>query len=180
MSRAVPRKKPDAFCDMTVSRLTTDPLTQLPILILKDASGDEALPIWIGLPEASAIAAELEHIAYERPLTHDLLKIVLGEAGMRVDSVEVTDVKNQTFFAAIYLRKPLSRKRVKIDSRPSDAIALAMRCGAPIRVARRVLDRARRIDLREPAEAPDSIEDTPELADILASLADEDFGKWKM
>ena len=183
----------EAMIEMKVEQLTTDPFTQLPILILKDESGEEALPLWIGLTEANAIAAELEQIAYARPLPHDLLKTILGEVGMKVDSVELTDVDASTFFATICLRKHgrASKKLIKIDSRPSDAIALAMRCRAPIRVAKKVLDQTRRIDLAEPKRgkksgapratlAPDEPAEALALAELLAGLPDEDFGKWKM
>jgi bifunctional DNase/RNase len=182
------KKSPKVDCvDMTVSQLTVDPSTELPILILKDESGAEALPIWIGLPEANAIAAQLDQIAFERPLTHDLVKSILGEIGMKVDSVEVTDVRDHTFYAAIHLvgGGRTRRRRIKVDSRPSDAIALAIRFGAPIRVARHVLEQARHVDLQaRPAPASESdAQESPDsgaLAELLAGLADEDFGKWKM
>jgi bifunctional DNase/RNase len=181
--------------EMKVSQLAVDPFTNMPILILKDASGDESLPIWIGLIEASAIASELEQIALDRPMTHDLMKNLVGECGMKVERVEITDVRDSTFYATIYLQ-PLakkSKKLVPVDSRPSDAIALALRTGARICVARKVIDRTRHIDLEKLAastrppkgapcvdDAPEELGDGAHLQDLLETLTDDEFGKWKM
>jgi uncharacterized protein len=171
-----------SMLDMKVTQLTVDPFTNIPIVILKDvASEKEAVPIWIGLSEASAIAAELENVALERPMTHDLLKNIIGEVGVRVDRVEVHDFKDDIFYATIWLVGP-DGKEIAVDSRPSDALALALRCGARICVARKVIDGARRIDKREgnghngDGEPADD-DDEP---GILEHLDDEDFGKWKM
>src|SRR5262245_31173795 len=141
--------------DMKVSQLTVDPFTNMPLLILKDCHGKEALPIWIGLIEASAIATELEKIALDRPMTHDLMKTIIGHGGMRVDRVEITDVRDNTFYATIYLDGARPRKKkaeMAIDSQPSDAIALALRTGARICVARKVLEQTRFIDLEKRAK----------------------------
>jgi uncharacterized protein len=173
--------------DMKVTQLTVDPMTNIPIVILKDvASEKEAVPIWIGLSEASAIATELEKIALERPMTHDLLKNIIGEVGVRVDRVEVHDFKDDIFYATIYL-VGADGKEIEVDSRPSDALALALRCGARICVARKVIDEANRMDKRPDVAAADgagqghdgSSDDGVE-AGILEQLDDEDFGKWKM
>jgi hypothetical protein len=171
---------------MTVSQLTVDPFTNMPILILKDEAGAEALPIWIGLLEASAIATELEKIALDRPMTHDLLKDIIGQSGLKVDCVEIHDVKDNTFYAAIHLVGP-RKKCIAIDSRPSDAIALALRTGARIQVARKVIERTQRMDLRlrEPAVAQKrngkvTKKDALRLRELLENLTDEQFGKWKM
>jgi hypothetical protein len=173
--------------DMKVTQLTVDPMTNIPIVILKDvASEKEAVPIWIGLSEASAIATELEKIALERPMTHDLLKNIIGEVGVRVDRVEVHDFKDDIFYATIYL-VGADGKEIEVDSRPSDALALALRCGARICVARKVIDRANRIDKRPDVAAADAADraadgDTSDgdPPGILEQLDDEDFGKWKM
>ncbi len=175
--------------DMKVTQLTVDPMTNIPIVILKDvASEKEAVPIWIGLSEASAIATELEKIALERPMTHDLLKNIIGEVGVRVDRVEVHDFKDDIFYATIYL-VGADGKEIEVDSRPSDALALALRCGARICVARKVIDKANRMDKRpdgepEPGESPtaNAAEAAASGAEpgILEQLDDEDFGKWKM
>jgi hypothetical protein len=165
---------------MKVTQLTIDPMTNIPIVILKDvASEKEAVPIWIGLSEASAIATELEKIALERPMTHDLLKNIIGEVGVRVDRVEVHDFKDDIFYATIYL-VAADGKEIQVDSRPSDALALALRCGARICVARKVIEDANRIDKRPDVAAAEAEGrgDTP--PGILEQLDDEDFGKWKM
>src|SRR5215831_11846591 len=134
--------------EMKVSGLTIDPLTNMPILILKDRDGKNAVPIWIGLIEASAIATELERIRLARPMTHDLMHNILGLLGARVERVEVHDLRENTFYASIYLERP-DRTVSVVDSRPSDAIALALRAGAPIKVARKVIERSRKIDLQK-------------------------------
>ena len=133
--------------DMKVSGLTIDPFTNMPILVLKDSDGKNAMPIWIGLIEASAIATELERIQLKRPMTHDLMHNMLGHVGAKIDRVEVHDLRENTFYAQIVL-SCADGKTVEVDSRPSDAIALALRAQAPIRVARKVIDRARKMDLR--------------------------------
>lgn len=171
--------------DMKVSQLTIDPFTNMPIIILKDEGGTEALPIWIGLIEASAIATELEKISLDRPMTHDLMKNIIGSSGLKVDRVEVHDVKANTFYATIYLHGP-RKKVVKIDSRPSDAIALALRTGARICVSKKVIERTRRMDLGVRHEEaalfasaqPDA--DAERLRELLENLSDDEFGKWKM
>jgi bifunctional DNase/RNase len=176
--------------DMKVTQLTVDPMTNIPVVILKDiASEKEAVPIWIGLSEASAIATELEKIALERPMTHDLLKNIIGEVGVRVDRVEVHDFKDDIFYATIYL-VGADGKEIEVDSRPSDALALALRCGARICVARKVIDKARLMDKRpggalEPGEraganAAEVAANGSDEPGILEHLDDEDFGKWKM
>ena len=164
--------------DMKVTQLTVDPLTSIPIVILRDvATENEAVPIWIGVSEASAIATELEKIALERPMTHDLLKNIIGEVGVSVDRVEVHDFKDDIFYATIYL-VGADGKEIEVDSRPSDALALALRCGARICVARKVIDEANKMDKRPDVAAADAAGEAG--AGILEHLDDEDFGKWKM
>lgn len=162
-----------AMLDMKVTQLTVDPLTNIPVVILRDvASEKEAVPIWIGISEASAIAIELEKVALERPMTHDLMKNIIGEVGVSVSRIEVHDFRDDIFYATIWLRGP-DGKEIAIDARPSDALALALRCGARICVAQKVIDEARRLDKR----LPDGSGGGP---GILEQLDDEDFGKWKM
>ncbi len=175
-----------SMLDMKVTQLTVDPMTNIPVVILKDvASEKEAVPIWIGVSEASAIATELEKIALERPMTHDLLKNIIGEVGVRVDRVEVHDFKDDIFYATIYL-VGVDGKEIEIDSRPSDALALALRTGARICVARKVIDMASKLDKRpdgdEPGGSPSAGADQADGdgPGILEQLDDEDFGKWKM
>jgi uncharacterized protein len=160
--------------EMKVVGLALDPMTQMPILILKDLSEEHTLPIWIGLVEAGAIATELEHIQLSRPMTHDLLKTILDEAGVQLLHVEVTDLRESTYYAALVVQQ--AGRVFEVDARPSDAIALALRAHCPIRVEESVLEKAREIDLRRKGTGDDA--DT--AGDVLASLPDEDFGKWKM
>ena len=130
-------KKEDTI-QMAVGGLTLDPVTKTPIVILKDTENKLNLPIWIGLLEATAMATEIEGIKMARPMTHDLLKTILGEVGCSVESVEITELKENTYYASVNLK--LAGRQVIIDSRPSDAIALALRTKSPIYVAKAVLD----------------------------------------
>jgi bifunctional DNase/RNase len=162
---------------MKVTGLTIDPFTNMPIIILKDMVESTALPIWIGLIEASAIATELEHIELSRPMTHDLLKNVLVMLDAKVDRVEVNDLADNTFFASIHLidtkGKPWS-----LDSRPSDAIAIALRTKADIFVSKKVLEKSRRLDIGTGGEEGQVKEQ--KWTEILEGLSPEDFGKYKM
>jgi hypothetical protein len=163
--------------EMKVSQLTVDPHTNTPLVILKDASGNESLPLWVGAAEAGAISTALERIAFMRPMTHDLLHSIVGACGATVERVEITGVADGHFTACLRLR--MGERKKGIAARASDAIAVALRAGAPIRVARKVLAQCQRPDLREVTPLPTL--DTPlDPDDILAGLADEDFGKWKM
>ena len=161
---------------MTVSGLTIDPFTNSPIMILKDVDSDKAVPIWIGLLEATAIASELENIKFSRPMTHDLLKIIMESMAIQVTRVEVCDLRDNTYFALIYLNR--EGQEVTIDARPSDAIALALRVKAPIFVAEVVIQKARRVDLS--AKEAITTEDAKKWTEILEGLAPDDFGKYKM
>jgi len=130
-------KKEDTI-EMSVGGLTLDPVTKTPIVILKDTENKLNLPIWIGLLEATAMATEIEGIKMARPMTHDLLKTILAEVGGSVDSVEITELKENTYYASVNIS--LAGRQVMIDSRPSDAIALALRTKSPIYVAKAVLE----------------------------------------
>jgi bifunctional DNase/RNase len=162
---------------MTVSGLTIDPFTNSPIMILKDVESEKAVPIWIGLLEATAIASELENIKFSRPMTHDLLKNVMDLMGIQVTRVEVCDLRDNTYFALIYFKRE-GEEVVSIDARPSDAIALALRTKAPIYVAEVVIQKARRVDLT--AKEAITTEDAKKWTEILENLDPEDFGKYKM
>src|ERR1700752_2396147 len=131
----------EQFILMTVGGLTLDPVTKTPIVILKDSENKLNLPFWIGLLEATAMATEIEGIKMARPMTHDLLKTILGEVGCSVESVEITELKENTYYASVNLK--LAGRQVIIDSRPSDAIALALRTKSPIYVATAALRDAR-------------------------------------
>lgn len=130
--------KKDDTIEMSVGGLTLDPVTKTPIVILKDTENKLNLPIWIGLLEATAMATEIEGIKMARPMTHDLLKTILGEFGCAVESVEITELKENTYYASVNLS--VAGRQVMIDSRPSDAIALALRTKSPIYVAKAVLE----------------------------------------
>ncbi|MBF0475827.1 MAG: bifunctional nuclease family protein [Deltaproteobacteria bacterium] len=161
---------------MVVSALNIDPFTNSPIVILKEDGGDISVPIWIGLLEATAIASELEKIKFSRPMTHDLLKNVLDYFQVDVSRVEVCDLKENTFYASIFLM--VNGHEVSIDARPSDAIALALRSDAPIYVTEQVIMKSRSIDMSAKEEI--KTEEAKKWTEILESLSPEDFGKYKM
>ena len=163
--------------EMKVTGLTIDPFTNMPIIILKDVEEKSALPIWIGLIEASAIATELEKIQLARPMTHDLMKNVLQTLEVEIQKIEVNDLCDNTFYARIYLRH--DGKEYVIDSRPSDAIALALRAGAPIFVDKKVIEKSRNIDLGKEGKEGGKGE-RQKWSEILENLNPEDFGKYKM
>lgn len=163
--------------EMKVTGLTIDPFTSMPIIILKDLEEKSALPIWVGLIEASAIATELEKIKLSRPMTHDLMKNMLEVLGVSVKKVAVTELHDNTFYAHIILDQ--GGKELDLDSRPSDAIALALRTGAPIFVDKNVIDKSRKIDLsKDGIDSKDA--NKQKWAEILENLSPEDFGKYKM
>ena len=157
---------------MTVRGIALDPLTNMPIIILKDADDKRALPIWIGIFEANAIALELEKISTPRPMTHDLIKNILDGLGASVQQVVVNDLKDNTFFAVIEIS--VNGNVVNIDSRPSDAIALALRVNAPIFVTEKVVTKAKSI------EVSDEKEEADRWREWLENLKPEDFGRYKM
>ena len=156
---------------MVVKGLTLDPLTNMPIVILKDIEGNHALPIWIGTFEANAIALEMERVTTPRPMTHDLIRNILEGLKAKVSRIVVNDLRDNTFYAVIFLAA--NGTEIAIDSRPSDAIALALRVKAPIFVAEKVIREAKMIDLTEEKPA----EDTQSVRDWIENLKPEDFGK---
>ncbi len=164
--------------EMKVTGLTIDPFTNMPIIILKDLEEKSALPIWIGLIEASAIATELEKIKLSRPMTHDLIKNILDVLKVSVSRIEVHDLADNTFYARITLVNHGSEH--VIDARPSDAIALALRVGAPIFVDKKVIDKSRQIDLGKEENEGSPKSDDQRWAEFLENLNPEDFGKYKM
>ncbi len=166
-------KKSDSI-EMSVGGLTLDPVTKTPIVILKDADNKLNLPIWIGLLEATAMATELEGIKMARPMTHDLLKNTLAELGGSVDYVEITELKENTYYALINLN--ISGKELTIDSRPSDAIALALRTKSPIYVAKAVLEASSILQQAEEGKEPDFSNVSKEKwAEILEKMSPDDF-----
>ena len=137
--------------EMSIKGLMVDPMAGTPIVILKDKQGDRVLPIWVGVPEANAIALQIENVSTPRPMTHDLLRNIITDLEGRVDRVVVSDLRDNTYFAIIHLT--VRGERVAVDARPSDAIALALRTRSPILVEEAVIEHARTADFAaEPAD----------------------------
>ena len=158
--------------EMKIRGLMMDPVTNMPIVILKDVGSDTVLPIWVGVYEANAIALEIEKVTTPRPMTHDLIKNVLTGLDTQVHKVVVTELREDTFYAVIWLDRGV--QVISIDSRPSDALALALRVDCPIYVEDEVLKsskQASNISDRVTAE---------ELRKWLEGLNDEDLGRYKM
>lgn len=163
--------------EMKLSGLIMDPSTNTPIVILKDLEDKEVISIWIGLLEASAIVVELEKVQPPRPMTHDLIKTILSSLNIQVSRVEVTDLKDNTFYAFVHLT--MDEKTFKIDARPSDAIAIALRTKSPIYVDEKVIKKSKKMDL-EYIKCIDEKEESAEWKDLLEKMSPEDFGKYKM
>ena len=164
------------FLEMKVFGLTIDPFTNVPIVILKDSDEKNALPVWIGVLEASAIASELEKIHFSRPMTHDLLKEVLKNLEVTVKKIEVHDLKDNVYYAAIHMAGKSGS--FILDARPSDAIALALRMGAPIFVDIDVLEKSKNMDMSKGQGKRNK--GAGGLAETLEDLPPENFGKYKM
>lgn len=158
--------------EMIIKSLMFDPVTNLPIIILRDRDGHHMLPIWMGVFEANAIALQIENVASARPMTHDLLKNVIEDLNADIKKIVVHDLKDNTFYALLYVE--VNGETVAIDARPSDAIALALRASAPIFIDKKVIENAKQIDL-----VPDK-KDSEQLQQWLANLTPEEFGKYKM
>lgn len=155
-----------------IKGLMLDPASNIPIVILRDTESQLFLPIWIGVFEANAIALRIEGVEPPRPMTHDLLRLVLEQLGASVEKIVISDLRESTFFALIHLRQ--GGQSVAVDARPSDAIALALRTEAPIYVLRSVLDKAQAADLT--AEASDD----EKLKKWLEEISPDELGKWTM
>ena len=158
--------------EMSIKGLMVDPITNMPIVILRDKDGDRVLPIWVGIFEANAIALQIENIATPRPMTHDLLRNIIQDLNASVQKIVVCDLQENTFYALIYLT--LNGGTVAIDARPSDAIALALRTRAPIFVEEAVIDNAKTVDTSSEKA------DADRLHQWLESLDPDDLGKYKM
>src|SRR5215471_2655567 len=158
--------------EMTIRGLMVDPVSNMPIVILKDVGGETVLPIWVGVYEANAIALEMEKVTTPRPMTHDLIKNVLMGLETQVHKVVVTELKEDTFYAVIWLER--GGEVISIDSRPSDALALALRVDCPIFVDDIVLKTSKLA-----ANMSDRVT-SEELRKWLEGLNDEDLGKYKM
>ena len=163
------------FLEMKVRGLALDPMSNMPIIILRDEDDKRSLPIWVGIFEANAIALELEKIATPRPMTHDLIKNILEAIDARVLKVVVTDLKDNTFFAVLHLQ--VGETEYTVDSRPSDAIALALRVAAPIYVDEDVVRKAKSIEVTKEGETVKA-DDPERLREWLENIKPEDFGKF--
>ena len=164
------------FVEMKVTGLVMDPQTNTPILILKDPQSETSLPIWIGLLEATAIATELEKIQFPRPMTHDLIKNCFEHLRVKVERIEVYDLRNNTYYALIHLRDKDAVST--IDARPSDAIAIALRTNAPIFVNEDVLAKYQKSeDSKRPVL---NRENKEKWAKILEELDPGEYSKYKM
>ncbi|MCP4107285.1 MAG: bifunctional nuclease family protein [Desulfobacteraceae bacterium] len=160
-----------------IAGMTMDPSSNTPIIILKSETDDQAIPIWIGLLEATSIASALQNIKFDRPMTHDLFKNFTDILSITVAKVEVCDLKDNTFYARIYFTS--KEKNFSMDARPSDAIAIALRFRAPIYVDDKVIEKSKIGDEGE-AEVLDKSEEGKKWAEYLEKLDPEDFGKYKV
>jgi bifunctional DNase/RNase len=158
--------------EMKIRGLMMDPVTNMPIVILKDSGSDTVLPIWVGVYEANAIALEIEKVSTPRPMTHDLIKNVLTGLDAEVHKVVVTELKDDTFYAVIWLER--EGRIISVDSRPSDALALALRVDCPIFVDDEVIKNSKL------ATNLSSRNTDEELRKMLEGLNDEDLGRYKM
>jgi bifunctional DNase/RNase len=159
--------------EVRIRGLMMDPATNMPIVVLKDVASDTVIPIWVGIFEANAIAIEIEKVAAPRPMTHDLARNVIRHLNAQLDRVVITEIKNETFHAVLWLRQ--AEEQVMIDARPSDAIALALRADCPIFVAEHVMQSAK-LNTSGPSEGPTA----EQLRGWLEGLNDEDLGRYKM
>jgi bifunctional DNase/RNase len=158
--------------EMQIRGLMMDPVTNMPIVVLKDVASDMILPIWVGVFEANAIALELEKSATPRPMTHDLLKNLAHGLNAQVSKIVVSELRDDTFYALIWLEQ--GGETIALDARPSDAIALALRWDCPIYVHRDVIANTRQL-----TDGSQSV-NTEELRRWLENLNDDDMGQYKM
>ncbi len=159
--------------EMRVIGITIDPVTQSPIVILRDKENQSTLPIWIGILEANAIAVALEKLTFPRPMTHDLFKNLLEQTGVRLHRIEVTDIRENTYYAALHMES--AGKPIVVDSRPSDAIAIAVRMEVPIMVRDQVIEKALKTDTALGAEG-----EKDKWTELLEKMDPEDYSKYKM
>lgn len=158
--------------EMKIRGLMMDPMSNMPIVVLKDLGGDSVLPIWVGIYEANAIALEIEKVTTPRPMTHDLIKILLMGLDTSVSKVVVNELKDDTFYAQIWLER--NGKLISVDSRPSDALALALRHDCPIYVDEKVLQSSRGTN------GVSEKVNNEELRKWLENLNEDDLGRYKM
>ena len=158
--------------EMKIRGLMMDPVTNMPIVVLKDLNGESFLPIWVGIYEANAIALEIEKVSTPRPMTHDLIKVLLLGLGTGIRKVVVSELREDTFYAVIWLDK--DGELISVDSRPSDALALALRLDCPIYVEEKVLASS-----KASSASTDKV-NAEEMRKWLENLNDEDLGRYKM
>jgi len=166
--------------EMKVFAIAMDPFTNAPIVILKDADEINTLPVWIGVLEAGAIASGIEKVRFSRPMSHDLMGNLLKTLGLKLEKVEIADIRDNVYYASIHI---VSKDKVAytLDARPSDAIALALRMEAPIYVDTVVLDKSTDMDLGSmPGKDGGKKTGTEDILDLLEELSPEAFGKYKM
>jgi len=159
--------------EVRIRGLMMDPASNMPIVVLKDISSEMVMPIWVGIPEANAIAIEIEKMAAPRPMTHDLTRNLIQHLNARLERVVITEIKDETFYAMLWLRQ--GDEPLAIDARPSDAIALALRADCPIFVEEHVMQSAK-LNTSGPPEGPTA----EQLRGWLEGLNDEDLGRYKM
>ena len=157
--------------EVKIKGLMIDPISNLPIIILKDVNSDSVLPIWVGIYEANAIALQIEKIGTPRPMTHDLIKNLLDTLSASINKVVITDLKDSTFFALIHIE--VGGETLHLDSRPSDAIAIALRTSSPIFVDSDVISKAKKVEFKEAGESE-------RLKKWLENLDPDDLGKYEM
>jgi bifunctional DNase/RNase len=161
---------------VSIAGMTMDPASNTPIIILKSVEDDQAIPIWIGLLEATSIASALQNIKFDRPMTHDLFKNFIENMNTAVSKIEVCDLKDNTYYAKIHFIS--EEKTFSMDSRPSDAIAIALRFQAPIYVDDKIIEKSQKMGGE--LEVSDTSEEGKKWADYLKNLSPEDFGKYKV
>jgi bifunctional DNase/RNase len=159
--------------EVRIRGLMMDPSTNMPIVVLKDVASDTVMPIWVGIFEANAIAIEIEKLAAPRPMTHDLMKNLVGYLNARLERIVITEIKDDTFHALLWIRQ--GEDLITVDARPSDAIALALRLDCPIFVSEHVMQTAK-LNTSGPPEGPTA----EQLRAWLEGLNDEDLGRYKM
>ena len=160
--------------EVRIRGLMMDPATNMPIVLLKDVGSETVMPIWVGIFEANAIAIEIEKLAAPRPMMHDLTRNLIQNLNAELERVVITELKDDTYYAVIWLRQ--GDEPVAVDSRPSDAIALALRADCPIYVSEQVMRAATRLNTSGSPDGPS----TEQLRGWLEGLNDEDLGRYKM
>ena len=158
--------------EFIIKGLILDPVNNSPIVILQDKDETVVIPIWIGIFEANAIAIEMEHIETPRPMTHDLIKSLLGHLSAEIEKIVINDLRENTYYAEIYLQS--EGRMIIVDSRPSDALAIAVRVKAPIFVNQNVIEKSQNYSIDKDKWSEE------DLKKWLESLSPDDMGKYKM